>query len=130
MTSSKIPPRTPEDVRRLMDLLLAEPSVFSCLHDLRSGALEANYSGATFLFGAWNNPAGATMLDGAARGTVETQPAIVKIGATEREVRWSQQLAQHTPDLVPALFAASHRLGDETLSWMVMERCPLRLDYG
>ncbi len=130
MTSSKIPPRTPEDVRRLMDLLLAEPSVSGCLHDLQPGALEVNYSGATFLFGAWSDPAGGTMLDGEARGTVEPQPAIVKLGATEREVRCIQQLAQHAPDLVPTLFAAGHRLGDEPLSWMVMERCPLRLDYG
>jgi hypothetical protein len=44
-------------------------------------------------------------------------------------VHWATRLSRHAPDLVPTVYASGSTLGGEPVPWMVMERCPYRLDY-
>ena len=102
-----IPARPPEDAERLLRLLLQQPAVAGGLGDVRLVELAANYSGAFFAHATWLR-----------------QPAIVKVGATPREVRWMRDLARVDRRIIPALFASGDAIGDEPLAWLVMERCP------
>ncbi|HEX2034815.1 MAG TPA: phosphotransferase [Chloroflexota bacterium] len=108
----------PEDLDRLTHLLLRAPEVAGRLRQARPDEEGPRSSGATFLRGEWWAADGARA------------PALVKLGAGEQEVHWAQRLARHAPDVIPTLYAAGHGLGDEPLPWLVMERCPLLMDYG
>jgi hypothetical protein len=113
VTIPKIPPRPVGEVRRLAEMVAAVPGVGGRLALGEIRPPEANYSGAAFVAATWDG-----------------RPALVRIGANRREVEWAELLSRHAEDLVPDVHAAGHGLGDEGLSWLVMERCPLLLDYG
>jgi hypothetical protein len=69
------------------------------------------------------------MVHGTWAGETEALPAIVKLGAGEREVHWAMQLSRHAPDVLPGVYAAGYTLGGERLPWLVLERCPYTIDY-
>jgi hypothetical protein len=123
------PPRALEEVARLTRLLLEEPLVAGRLHSVRPDEATERWSGSTFLFGAWTDPDGPGSAD-AKQPAMSGLPVVVKLGTNEREVRWAQKLALHAPDLIPTVYAGGRSLGGEALPWLVMERCPYRLDYG
>lgn len=101
-----IPARPRDDALRLLDALVLEPSVAGSMRDAQLGELTTNYSGAFMAYGSWLG-----------------QDAIVKVGATPQELRWTRELARVDPDLIPTLYASGEALGSEPLAWMVMERC-------
>lgn len=74
--------------------------------------------------GTWH-PAGTGT---ATSGQTGPLPAILKLGAGEREVNWTTHLSQHAPDVIPTLYAAGLTLGGEPIPWLLMERCPHPLD--
>jgi hypothetical protein len=113
VTIGRIPPRAPAAVRRLAETVAALPSVAGRLALGEAWPPEANYSGAAFVSASWDG-----------------RPALLKLGANRREVEWAELLSGETDDLVPQVYATGHGLGSGALSWVVMERCPLLLDYG
>lgn len=114
----QVPPRLAEEIRRVTRLLLRAPEIAGRLQRVRPSDQTRTWSGATFLHGQWQATDGARA------------PVLVKLGAGEREVHWAQRLALHAPDLIPTVHAAGQTLGGDPLPWLVLERCPLRLDYG
>jgi hypothetical protein len=121
------PARSPEAIARLTRLLIRKPTVAGRLRHVGPGAqtrASPTWSGATVLDGEWV-PAdrdGATDHD--------PVPVLVKLGAGAREVHWAGRLARHAPDVIPTVYAAGQTLGGRPLPWLVLERCPLRLDYA
>src|SRR5687768_14563562 len=107
-----LPALAREDAARLLATLLADPAVSGRLSDAKPGELTANYSGAFMAYGTWLG-----------------QPAIVKVGATPPELRWTRELARIDPDLIPTLYASGDAIGDDPLAWLVMERCPHELGW-
>src|SRR5436190_23992809 len=101
------PPRTMDETWRLVRLLQEEPGVAGRVRDLEISEVEPGSSGARMVYGTW---------DGAL-------PAIVKLGAGDREVHWARQLSRHAPNVMPGVFAAGYALGGEPLPWLIMERC-------
>jgi len=105
-----------DDAERLVRVLLDDPAVAGRLRDPDMGVLKPNYSGAFMVRGTWTDEPG----DGAATG----DPVIVKVGATPNEARWTRDIFQVDPGVVPTLYASGDAIGDEPLWWLVMERCP------
>ena len=129
------PSHTPEEVARLARLLQAEPDIAGRLRDVAVNELQARASGAAMLYGTWDGTTRLAHADalgtdaGDAGKAPASGPAIVKLGATAREVHWAPRLSRHAPDLVPHVYASGSTLGGEPVPWLVMERCPYRLDY-
>src|SRR5690349_244751 len=84
------PPRTVEETWRLVRLLDEEPGVAGRLRDLEISQVEPGSSGARMVHGTWDG----------------TSPAIVKLGAGDREVHWAMQLSRLAPDVMPGVYAA------------------------
>ena len=107
-----IPARSAEDAQRLVRRLLDEPSLSGRLQEVRVPELKDNYSGAFMVHATW---------DGA--------PALVKVGVTPTEARWTRAVAAVDPGALPALFASGDSIDAEPLAWLAMERCPETLSW-
>jgi hypothetical protein len=123
-------PPTLEETDRLVQLLLAEPAVAGRFHGVKASGIASRGSGATTLHADWDGPIDGARTTPGRSDSSGSLPAIVKLGAGQREAHWAMELRRHAPSLVPNLYAAGFTLGGELSPWLIMERCPYLLDYA
>ena len=108
-------PRSEAEVRRLMRLVLEEPSVAGRLRDLAPMGDSRKWSGANFFSGVWHGD--------------REEIVLVKVGGEAREQWWVRALAREAPELLPTIHATGALLGGRELPWIVMERCPYGIEW-
>jgi hypothetical protein len=126
------PPRSDEEVQRLMRLVLAEPTVAGRLRDLHPMGDTRKWSGANFFTAVWHAAAGSAARGGgsATRLGDHGLPVLVKIGGEAREQWWAEALGREAPELLPTVYATGAALGGQELPWIVMERCPYGIEWS
>jgi hypothetical protein len=59
-----------------------------------------------------------------ARLRTDGTDVLIKINATDYEIRWLEAIGAIDPEAAPAVFGSGQSFGDVGLGWMVMERLP------